>query len=78
MIQIIIKKIKKNKQINRKSKHTIRNNKLIIKINKQIIEIVKLIIANDKLKMKMKIKKLQRPNIIYKILQMKLKIENNT
>ena len=58
-------------------KHTIRNNKLIIKINKQIIEIVKLIIANDKLKMKMKIKKLQRPNIIYKILQMKLKIENS-
>ena len=57
-------------------KHTIRNNKLIIEINKQIIEIVKLIIANDKLKMKMK--KLQRPNIIYKILQMKLKIENNT
>ena len=39
---------------------------------------VKLIIANDKLKMKMKIKKLQSPNIIYKILQMKLKIENNT
>ena len=37
---------------------------------------MKLIIANDKLKMK--IKKLQRPNIIYKILQMKLKIENNT
>ena len=67
------KKIKKNKQINQKSKHTIKNNKLIIKINKQIIEIVKLIIANDKLK----IKKLQRPNIIYKILQMKLKIENN-
>ena len=26
----------------------------------------------------MKIKKLQRPNIIYKILQMELKIENNT
>ena len=26
----------------------------------------------------MKIKKLQRPNIIYKILQKKLKIENNT
>ena len=25
----------------------------------------------------MKIKKLQRPNIIYKILQMKLKIKNN-
>ena len=38
---------------------------------------IKLIIANDKLKMKMKIKKLQRPNIIYKILQMKLKIRNN-
>ncbi len=37
---------------------------------------IKLIIANDKLKMKMK--KLQRSNIIYKILQMKLKIENNT
>ena len=36
---------------------------------------IKLIIANDKLKMK--IKKLQRPNIIYKMLQMKLKIENN-
>ena len=76
MIQIIIKKIKKNEQINQKSKHTIRNNELIIEINKQIIEIVKLIIANDKLKMKMN--KLQRPNIIYKILQMKLKIENNT
>ena len=59
-------------------KHTIRNNKLIIKINKQIIEIVKLIIANDKLKMKMKIKKLQRPNIIYKMLNMKLKMKNNT
>ena len=37
---------------------------------------MKSIIPNDKLKMK--IKKLQRPNIIYKILQMKLKIENNT
>ena len=36
---------------------------------------IKLIIANDKLKMK--IMKLQRPNIIYKILQMKLKIRNN-
>ena len=28
------KKIKKNEQINKKSKHTIRNNKLIIEINK--------------------------------------------
>ena len=28
------KKIRKNKQINQKLKHTIRNNKLIIKINK--------------------------------------------
>ena len=28
------KKIKKNEQINQKSKHTIRNNKLTIKINK--------------------------------------------
>ena len=37
---------------------------------------MKQIIKNNKLKMK--IKKLQRPNIIYKILQMKLKIENNT
>ena len=37
---------------------------------------IKLIIANDKSKMKMK--KLQRSNIIYKMLQMKLKIENNT
>ena len=48
------KKIKKNKQINRKSKHTIRNNKLIIKINKQNTQMIKLIIANDKLKMKMR------------------------
>ena len=48
------KKIKKNKQINRKLKHTIRNNKLIIEINKQITHIMKLIIANDKLKMKMR------------------------
>ena len=72
------KKIEKNEQINQKLKHIVEKKKLIIKINKQIIEIVKLIIANDKLKMKMKIKKLQRPNIIYKILQMKLKIENNT
>ena len=69
------KKIKKNKQINQKSKHTIRNNKLIIEINKQITHIMKLIIQNNKLKMK--IKKLQRPNIIYKILQTKLKIRNN-
>ena len=37
---------------------------------------IKLIIANNELKMK--IKKLQRPNIIYKMLQMKLKMENNT
>ena len=37
---------------------------------------MKQIIKNNELKMK--IKKLQRPNIIYKILQMKLKIENNT
>ena len=36
---------------------------------------MKQIIKNNKLKMK--IKKLQRPNIIYKILQMKLKIRNN-
>ena len=36
---------------------------------------IKLIIANNKLKIKMK--KLQRPNIIYKILQMKLKMKNN-
>ena len=36
---------------------------------------MKLIIAKDKLKMK--IKKLQRPNIIYKILQMELKMKNN-
>ena len=37
---------------------------------------MKLIIANNKLKMKMK--KLQRPNIIYKMLNMKLKMKNNT
>ena len=37
---------------------------------------MKQIIKNNK--SKMKIKKLQRPNIIYKILQMELKIENNT
>ena len=61
--------------MNQKLKHTIRNNKLIIEMNKQIIEIVKLILANNKLKMK--IKKLQRPNIIYKILQMELKMKNN-
>ena len=67
------KKIKKNKWINWKSKHTIRNNKLIIKINKQIAHIVKLIISNDKLKMKMK--KLQRPNIIYKNLKYEIKNE---
>ena len=48
----MIKKIKKNKQINWKSKHTIRNNKLIIEINKQIAQMIKLIIANNKLKMK--------------------------
>ena len=36
---------------------------------------IKLIIANNKLKMK--IKKLQRPNIIYKMLQIKLKIKND-
>ena len=50
----MIKKIKKNEQINWKSKHTIRNNKLIIKINKQNTQMIKLIIANDKLKMKMR------------------------
>ena len=36
---------------------------------------IKLIIANNELKMKMK--KLQRPNIIYKMLQMELKMKNN-
>ena len=36
---------------------------------------IKLIIANDKLKMK--IKKLQRPNIMYKMLQMKQKMKND-
>ena len=39
------------------------------------MQIMKQIIKNNKLKMKMK--KLQRPNIIYKILQMKLKMKNN-
>ena len=37
---------------------------------------IKLIIANDKLKMKMKMKKLQRSNIIYKMLIIKLEINN--
>ena len=50
----MIKKIKKNKQINQKLKHTTKNSKLIININKQNTQMIKLIIANDKLKMKMR------------------------